>query len=486
MKLIILNMRTTILTLIAFVFIPFTGWAQKKWNLKSIVEYAMANNLSVKQTSLQSENAAINYKQSKLSQYPNANFSMSGSVNSGSNQDPTTFNRITETYLSSGLQLQSSADIFNFYSKKNTIAANSWELMAAKANIAKVSNDIALSAANAYLQVLLAMEQTKITAVQLQQSQAQLNTIRKQVNAGALPELNASQLEAQVASDSFNYISAKAGVEQNIFNLKALMNIDAAAPFEVETPPVEQIPVEAIADLQPENVYQQALTNQPQQQYNEFKLKAAQKSAASSKASMYPTLSAFGSLGSGYNNRYQTLTGVNSIVGPDKPIGTVTVSGNPYTVYAPSIVNTPIYSKSGFGSQLSDNFRQSIGLSVSVPIFSGGSLRSNYERSKVNIRSLQVQKEADNQKLKQDIYTAYNAAVVALEKYNASKKTVEANEKALGFAQKRFEVGMLGTYDYLTTQNNLLKAKLEFALNRFDYVFKMKVLEFYKGLGLKL
>lgn len=122
----------------------------------------MSNNLNVRMSNLQAKNAELIFKQSKLSQYPNASFSTSFSANSGSNQNPVTFSRITETYLSSGMQLQSSADIFNFYSKRNTIAANQWEVQAAQAQTDKLKNDIALSAANAYLQILLANEQLQI------------------------------------------------------------------------------------------------------------------------------------------------------------------------------------------------------------------------------------------------------------------------------------------------------------------------------------
>ena len=147
---------------------------------------------------------------------------------------------------------------------------------------------------------------------------------------------------------------------------------------------------------------------------------------------------------------------------------------------------TGIGASDAFGSQLNDNFRQSIGINISVPIFNGGSLKSNYQRSKLNLESYQLQKTQDDQKLKQDIYQAYNAALIALEKFNASKKSVAINEKNLDYAQKRSAVGMLGVLDLIITQNNLTRSKLEFTSNQFDYVFKMKVLEFYKGQGLKL
>ena len=199
---------------------------------------------------------------------------------------------------------------------------------------------------------------------------------------------------------------------------------------------------------------------------------------------MYPTLSLYGSLGSNYNNRAQTVTGftqTTTIV----PTGSVNVGGTNYSVFSPITSGSATYKNTTFTNQLSDNFRQSVGLSINVPIFNGGSLKSNYERSKLNISTIQLQKQQDDQKLKQDIYQAYAAALIAYQKFNSAKKSVDINEVNLGFAQKRFNVGMLGTYDLITTQNNLFRSRFEYVSNQFDYVFKMKVLEFYKGQGLK-
>jgi outer membrane protein len=476
-------MRYKLYPLITIVFFSFQANAQQKWNLRTIVDHAMANNIGVKLTDVQAKVSDLVYKQSKLSQYPNLTFSGNTGVNSGSNQDPTSFSRITQTYLSAGMQLQSNADIFNFYSKRNAIASNQWELEAAKANVEKTKNDIALTAANAYLQILLALQQQNIADVQLKQTIAQLTNTQKLVAAGSLPELNLSQLEAQLASDSVNYITAKGNVTQAILTLKSYMNIDAAAEFEVDTPPVESIPLEPIATLQPADVYNLALVNQPLQQYDTYKIKAAEKFAASARGAMYPTFGIYGSLGSNYNNQSKTVTGVTPGISTT-PGATVNVGGTSYNVFPFQF--TPTYKNTTFTTQLNDNFRQSVGLSVNVPIFNGSSLRTNYERSKLNINTLQLQKAQDDQTLKQNIYAAYNAAIIAMEKFNASAKSVSANQKTYDFANKRFTIGMLGTFDLITSQNNLLRSKLEYTLNQFDYVFKMKVLEFYRGQGLKL
>ena len=475
-------MRFKILTLITLLLAASTAKAQEKWSLLKCIEYAMANNISIKQVDLQSKTAELTLKQSKYGQLPNLSFTGGPAFNNGRNQDPTTFSLITQSYLSANVQLQSSAEIFNWFSKRNTILANEWELKATKANTDKLKNDIALSVANSYLQILLAMEQENIAGVQLQQSKAQYLNTRKLVDAGNLPELNAAELEAQVARDSSNVISAKGSVTQSMLSLKSLMALDAAAAFEIETPPVDKIPVEKIADLQPESVYALAMANMPQQRYNDFKLNAARKTSAAAKGNLYPSFSVYGSLGSGFNNRAQEITGSAKT---NAPLGLVTVNGTPYSVFPLQPFTDYSYGKQAFFSQLNQNFRQSVGLSVSIPIFNGLGTRTNYERSKVSIKNQQLQKEADDQKLKQDIYQAYNAAVVALEKYNAGKKAVETAERSYYYAQKRYEVGLTATFELITNQNNLFTVKLQNALNQFDYVFKMKVLEFYKGQGLK-
>ena len=433
------------LTLLTLLAINISVNAQEKWSLLQCIEYAMANNISVKQIDLRTKTAELDVKQSKLGQIPSLNFNGGPIYNSGRTQNPTTFSLSTQSYLSANMQLQSSADIFNWFSKRNTIAANEWELLAAKAGTDKLKNDIALAVANLYLQILLGKEQEKIAGIQLQQSLAQLSNTRKLVDAGSLPELNAAELEAQVARDSSTVITARGSVIQNTLSLKAYMALDAAAAFEIETPPVDKIPVEKIADLQPESVYALAMANMPQQRVNDFKIKAAQKTSAALRGNLYPTISIFGSLGSRYANFYNTPPG---------------------------------FPKSDpFFPQLNENFSQSVGLSLRVPIFNGYISQTNFQKSKVTIRNQQLQKDLDDQTLKQDIYQAYNAALISLEKYNAGKKAVETAERTLNFAQKRYEVGIMSTFELITNQNNLFSVKLQNALNLYDYVFEMKVLE---------
>ena len=466
-----------------------TAFSQEKWSLLKCVKYALDSNISIRQNEIQAELAGITTKQSKLSKLPNANFSNNEGYRFGKSQNPSTGILENQNFFQVGLQLQSSVQIFNWFSKKNTVLANEWSEMAAKAATDKLKNDIALTVANSYLQVLLAREQEEIADVQVKQSISQLDIVNKQVNAGALPQLNAVELEAQLANDSANLISATGNVTQAKYVLKAYMNLDAAAPFEIEEPPADKIPVEPIGDLQPENVYALALANLPQQKFNDYNLKAAQKNSLAAKGALYPTFSAYGSLSTNYG--YFRSPTYSQIFNGYTSSGLVVSDGNGGFID----VQKPLYTSGGkngyitsdpLGTQFSNNFGQSIGISLSVPIFNGWQSKANYQRSKLDIKTLEYQIQLDNQTLKQDIYQAYNAAIVALKKFNSSQTQVDAAQKSYDFATKRYNIGMLSTLELITDQNNLFRAKLQFVSNQFDYVFKMKVLEFYKGQGIKL
>ena len=474
---------------ILFCFLGFAVHAQQKWSLLQCVQYALDSNISIRQNEIQAQLAGITYKQSRLSQIPTANFSNNEGYRFGKSQNPSTGILENQNYFQIGLQFQTNVEIFNWFSKKNTVLANQWSEMAAKAATDKLKNDIALTVANSYLQVLLARQQEEIAKVQVQQSMSQLDIVRKQVNAGALPELNAVEIESQLATDSANLITATGNVAQAKYVLKSYMNLDAAAPFEIEEPSADQIPLEPIADLQPQDVYALALANLPQQRVNEYNVRAAQKNALAAKGQLYPSVSAYGGLSTNYGyfrspTYQQVLTGY-------APSGLLVSDGMGGFID----VQKPLYTNGGkngyitsdpLGTQFSNNFGQSIGISLSVPIFNGWQAKANYERAKLNIKTMEYQVTLDNQTLKQDIYQAYNAAIVALDKFTSSKKSVDAAQESYDFATQRYNIGMLTTLELITDQNNLFRAKLQYVSNQFDYVFKMKVLEFYKGQGIKL
>jgi outer membrane protein len=222
---------------------------------------------------------------------------------------------------------------------------------------------------------------------------------------------------------------------------------------------------------------------------NDLRISSAQKYVAYSRGKLYPTLSAYGALG---DNFFNDLRAVNTQFIP-------TLTPNSYAFNNPEqypiYISTPYTTYSsqsffkafnGYGDQLSNNFGQQVGLQLNIPIFNGNTARINYKKAQLNVVTAKLTKDNDLLSLKQGIYQAYYNAVASLEKFEANKKAVVVAEKSFDLATKRYNIGMLNTIDYLTNQNNLFTARINQLSSQYDYVFRIKVLEYYKGLGIKL
>lgn len=476
---------------LAFCLLPFTSLAQPvtntgdKWDLRECVEYALEHNISIRQADVQARIVALTYKQSRIGQLPSINMQNNAGYQFGRSIDPATNEFTTEKILFANHSVNLNFDVFNWFSKKNTVAANKYQALSYVAGAEKARNDIALNVANAYLQILLSAEQINISEVQVKQSLEQVTTIEKQVRAGSLPELSLAEVEAQLANDSSSLITAKSNYTLSVLQLKALLNIPADQAFEVEIPTVDKIPIEALADLQPAAVYAQAIANLPQQKINDFNLESAKKNAEAAKGMMYPSLVLFGQLDTRYSDA-QKLLGKDPVL-TFVPIGQVVVGSTSYTVTTLDQRSVPTgFTKNTYFRQLNNNFSQAIGLGLNIPIFNGHSARINWQKAKLNVVNAELQKEQGELTLKQDIYQAHADAVASLERFNAAKKAVETSQKAYDFSRKRFDVGLLNSIDLIINQNNLFRARINLASAQYEYVFKMKLLEFYKGQGLKL
>jgi outer membrane protein len=492
-------MRTTqIITLFLSALLSVLNLtAQDKWDLRRCVDYALANNISIKQADIDSRTFKLTFEQSKYAQYGNASGSTSVGLNYGRSIDPTNNIYVNQQGLSQIYNLQVGITLFNWFALRRSRESNKFSYEAQVVNIDKIKNDVTLNVAAAYLQALLSREQVTLARTKLLLTKHQLENTRALVDAGSLPELNAAELEVQFATDTAAIISAQESYDINSLQLKAILNLDAAAAFDLDTPPVESIPVEPIASLQPDVVYSIAIGTFPQQKMNDLRINAAEKYVDYNHGRLYPTLSAYGALGTNFFNELRAINVVNT--GYQKSGNPVT--GYPYaynnltgaqdTLYNPVLQRVysgqPFYKAwTGYGNQLSNNFGQQVGLQLSVPIFNGFSARTNYKKAQLNVETAKLTKDNDLLALKQGIYQAYYNAVASLQKFEANKKAVTVAERSFDLATKRYNIGMLNTIDYLTNQNNLFTARINQLIAQYDYVFRMKVLEYYKGLGIKL
>lgn len=459
-------------------------YAQDTWDLRRCVDYAIANGISVKQADVQARIAALNTQFSRAAVYPSLSFNTQAGVRSGRSIDPTSNQYTTNSVFFQSYGLSSNATLFNFFSIQNNIKATAAAQEASKSFADAARNDISLSVANYYLNYLLSLETTNAAKLKVDLTRQQLANTRKLVDAGSMPELNAAQLEAQLATDSSSYITAKGTAEQNKISLMGALSLDLNTPFEVSIPDVDKIPLEVIAELQPAEVYSMARGTQPKQRYDSLNIIAQGYKVKSAKAAMYPTLSAFAQLSSNYASTYREFAGY-APTGKFDTLGVVPVNGTNYYALTPGY-NT-FTTKPSYFKQVGDiNFNQAFGVSLNVPIFNNRQLKTNYEQAKLALENYKLTQKQDDITLQSNIYQAYSSAVSSLESYNASVKAHKTQQYAYDLSKKRYELGVLSTIDFILTENNLFTAQVNELSARYNYVFRMKILEFYKGQGVKL
>ncbi|MEY3291717.1 MAG: hypothetical protein RLZZ266_742, partial [Bacteroidota bacterium] len=303
--------------------------AQKptQWDLRTCVEYAIKHNISVQQADIQARLAKLQADQAKDSRLPNLTGSSGLGMRLGRSIDPVTNAFTTTQFLFNNFGLNGGVQVYNNNRLSNSAAASNYSWLASIADLQTASNDISVNVATFYLQVLSNIEQSEIAKIQIAQTTEQLAATKKRVEVGLLPEINLLELETQLANDSSNYITAISNVEQSKLSLKALLNLDASDAFDVYVQPVEQIKLQAFADLQPDYVFSVAEQNLPNIKAANLRVKAAEKNQLVAKAGFYPTLSFGYSLSSNFSNAFKYISGIEpagfSNISPTSPFVTV-------------------------------------------------------------------------------------------------------------------------------------------------------------------
>lgn len=476
-----------IVLLISLMYLNYGSHAQDVWSLQRCIEYARSHNIQIKQQVLQKRLSELQLRQSRLSQFPTVNAGADYGYNYGRSIDPTTNQFVGSQLSSAGLNMNAGITLFSWFQKRNTIAANQYADQAAREILENMEDNISLNIANAYLQILQTEEQEEVSVQQISLTQQQLDNTSKQVVAGALPESNEADLEAQLARDSATYITNKNNVTFAILQMKTLLNLDFRTTFIPEKPDLAKIPILNIAVLTPEEIYQSAVAKQPQILSDSLQVLSAEKQVAASKGALYPSLSFGAGLGTNYSSNYRRPVGETTIAIPPSPIGSVDVNGTNYTVNSlPQQITNPKFEQPKLSRQISDNLRENLGLSLNIPLFNGLQTRAQIEQSKINLENQRLVHEQDLLTLKQDIYQAYANAKASLENYVAAQKTLKSSQTAFYYAQQRYNVGLINSLDYVTSQNSLFQAQNDLISKHYDYIFKMKILEFYKNLNITL
>jgi outer membrane protein len=450
--------------------------AQEEWTLEQCIDQALKNNIAVKQSALGSDINRLTYMQNRLSLLPNINGSASHGYNTGRAIDPTTNLFETREIQTNTFGLQSGITLFNGLTKINTIRQGKYDYQASQADLEKMQNDITLQVASSFLTILFNKEMVRLAEEQLKVSQEQLDRTKRLVDAGALPEGDRLQMQAQLETDKLNRINAVNQLKLSVLNLMILMQIDLSKQIDVAAPELS-IPSANTGDSSEiDDIFRAAESTQPSIRSVELKKRSFAASLAIARGSQSPTISAFANVGTNYSNASQRIAGT---VNNGFPVIGFDASSQPVTSAFPDF--DFVFENTPFSDQLDENFRQTFGLNMSIPIFNAGATRIAIQKAKIGMQTADLNMAQARQQLMQDVYTAYNDANAAGQRYVAAKQSVDALEKAFGYTDKKFEAGLVNFFEYINSKNTFTRAQSELLQAKYEYIFKLKILDFYQG-----
>ncbi len=458
----------------------------QKWSLDSCIAYALRQNIQLKINELGIQNSELTLEQSKNNRLPNANGSFSHNYNWGRSIDPFSNSFVNQRIQTNNLSLNSSATLFNGFSLKNTIEQNELQVQADKLNYGQSQNDLMLNIASNYLQVILNQEISENARRQKTSTQAQYDRTGQLVEAGVLPRANLYDLEAQLAADQQQIILGENNLMLAKLQLRQLMQLPPTQDFEIVTPEVGD-PSSVLDSKNPYLIYQTAQTTQPNIKASDVNIEVARKGISIAEAGRYPTLSLIGGAGSNYtsNQRIRSdFTGEPSIVGVDTLgyINTSTGIPNEYVVRPRTEFPSQ---KFGFFDQLNESFRYNVGLNLQIPIFNRFQTNTNIQRAEIQTQNAKLNSELVRTQLYQTIEQAYISARASKASFEASQQRVKALEETVRVMEKRLEAGAANTTEYTVVKNNLSTAQADLLRAKYEFIFRIKVLEFYEGEELK-
>lgn len=462
-------------------FVCFTSLAQnKKWTLKECINHAVQNNISIKQSELDLQTTTITKKDALGNFLPSINASASHSWNIGLNQNITTGLLQNQTTQFTSANLNANVDIFKGLQNQNQFRRAKLALVASQYQLTKMQEDVALNVANAYLQILFNKENLKVQIEQQALDTKQLNRTTELVNAGNVPKGDLLDTEATIATGKQRVIVAENALLLSKLSLAQLLQLQDFQNFDISD---EDIPamLSTVLTESPETIIAKAKENRTELKIAEANLAVAEKDISIAKGAYLPTLSAF----YGFNTRASNSSRVTGFelnqANPTTSIGYVDGTGQAVLQpnFSPTVGNpAPIF------QQFSDNKGQNFGLSLNIPIFNGFAVRNNVARSKIALERSKLAKNQQELDLERNVFTAYTDTKAAKESYEAALQIVKARELAMQYAKDRYEIGMMNIFDYNQSQTAYVNAQSEVLRTKYDYIFRIKILEFYFGIPL--
>lgn len=426
--------------------------SQEKWTLDRCIRHAFENNIQLKQQELGINLAENNLLQSRLQLLPDLGLGANQSFRFGRSVDPLTYEFTTENFKGSSFYGNTELDIFNGLRNINTIKRNRLNLEISLNNYERARNDLSLNITRFYLGILFDMELQDIARQQVETTGLQIEKTRKLVEAGALTRGDLLEIQAQQASEELMLVNAGNQLRMSLLNLAQLLDIEDVDNFYIDRPSFENTIIGDFAG-DADEIFMSALEMMPQVKSAELELRYQQNELAITRGRMSPSLSMNAAWGSGYSDNIR-----------DYETGNIMA----------------------FRDQLEFASTTSLGFNLQVPVFSGWATRTAVKNSRIALLNSQYQLELVKNQLKKEIQQSMADAGAALVKYNATQKSLTYLEQAFSYTEQKYSSGLLTALDYNIAKNNLVKAQSELLQAKYNYIFNLRILDFYRGIPVEL
>lgn len=421
--------------------------AQEKWSLQKCIDYALSNNIMIKQTELNTQYRSNQYQQSKNERLPDVNAGLSQGFNFGRSLNiDNTYDNFSSS--NTGLSINSSVQIWRGGALNNTIKQREFELKSSLEDLQKAKDDLTLNIASAYLEILFANELINASETQIEQTNKQIQRTKELVAAGKVAEGTLLEIEAQRANEELTLVTRQNQLQLAYLNLAQMLELEDYNNFSIEIPEMPELASQA-SIASSSGVYEKALQYRPEIKSADYTLKSYESQLKVAKSSLLPSLSASAS----FDDRY-LLSSENKM---------------------------PALSE-----QIKTNHSEGIGLYLNIPIFNKFENKTNIENAKIQVKNQQLQLDATKKELRKQIEQAYTNALASQKRFNANRVASKSMSESFRYIEEKYNVGRVSSVEYNDAKTKLAIAESNLIQAKYEFIFRSKILDFYNGIPISL
>ncbi len=449
------------------------------WNLERCIAHALENNLDVRIQRLHQAKADHDLTQSYTYLLPGINANTNFGLNYGRSIDQVTNEIYTERIGSQSLSASGNLTLFAGFRTINNIRYNLARQTAFRHNTESMENDLILTIANAYLQILYLEDMLEVAAEQLNLSREQTERTRILLEGGTVSRRDLLEMEAVEAEEQVRHTNIQNNLNLAYLELINLLELDPSDPFTVQRPNINVSEFRFFYD--PTEVFEKALLIEPSLQASKYRISMAEKGLAIANGERMPTISLNTSLGSRYSEAYKLPVNQN---GNSKTL-TYRNASNLTTTKSDN-TTSPIMETVPYSDQLTENYARSAFITVNIPILNQFQARTRIQHARIDLDQARMNYEQTRNNLSKIIHQAHADALAAYEGYNSNSKALEASRASYNYAEQGYTLGRVSTLELNEAKARLNRAETNLIQSMYEFVFKVKILEFYQGEGFVL